>query len=162
MRLLEVKNDPLGIGISVDNGALLNYEALHHQNGALTGCTLTNQNGAIYILPGTLAVQGFRLQVDENEAIFNTSTLTVSSGYNLVLRVTFDAVNNSAEFQVLALPDTNALKADEIQTKKSGSFDLLLATFTKSGETISAFTQKLKTIDVVNPDNILDYQTINL
>lgn len=162
MRLLEVKNDPLGIGISVDNGALLNWEVLHHQNGAITGCDLINQNGTIIMQPGTLSVQGFRLQIDDNEQIFSTSTLTAAMNYNLVLRVTFDAVANSAEYSVLAFPDTNALKTDAIQEKKSGSYDLLLATFNKNGETISNFVVKLAKIDVVNPDNILDYQTIDL
>lgn len=49
VRLLERKDDPLGIGIGVSNGALLNYTALNKQNGSLNGCSVTRTGSEVYM-----------------------------------------------------------------------------------------------------------------
>ena len=161
-RLLEIKNDPLGIGISVDNGALLNFKALHEQNGIIEGCELNNVDGSIYIGEGTLSIQGFRIQFTGSEKVFDMINFqtTQNGDFKAIVRIEYDATLNNAVYAFDATPAQNTLKQDKIQNKITGIYEYPIACFIKSGTSISNFKSLLTQINVNKDD--LDYQTIEL
>lgn len=163
-RLLEIKNDPLGIGISVDNGALINYTALHKKNGILTGCTLSNQNGQLWIDKGTLSIQGFRIQFEEPEMILDLSNFQTSSTglFQVVIRINYDAIENTAEYEIVPIlySTENVLNSVQIQEKISGSFEFPIANFKKNGNEITEFKSLINTIEI--DESELEYQTIEI
>lgn len=150
MRLVEKK---AGNGVRVDNDALLNYLSLGKQNGALSGFSITYSNGSIYASKGRLAVQGFTLEVtDDIEEIIDLTSVSIedTAVRCLYLKVDYDSSEYDSSYSwVIDLYSKNgSLSKNEIQTGITGSYYYPVATFVKSGATVSNFTSLVKAISV--------------
>lgn len=162
VRLLERKDDPLGIGIGVSNGALLNYTAFNKQNGSLNGCSVTRTGSEVYMEKGTLSIQGFRLFLAQKERIADLSKVTVTGNdlQYIAARVTYKAETDDASAEFTVVPASSSLNKTDIQNQINGSYDYPIAQFRKSGTTISDFQSLITPIDVVSDE--FDYHTIDL
>ena len=75
IKLLEsLPNEENDVAQQVDDGAAINFQAAHAQNGALWGCTLSNSSTTISISAGLLMVRGYRFKVDGPTLIKNFSS----------------------------------------------------------------------------------------
>ena len=166
MRLLELKNDPLGIGIGVADGALLNYKSLQEQNGSVDGFTLTNSQGRLMATKGTLSIQGFRILTEESEELFDMAGFSSPNNeyYNVIVRITYDANNDDASYRIMAQSASASLNQTQIQNRISGSYDYPLARFKKSAGSVTEFKSLLSTIKIrsVDESDLIDYQTIQV
>lgn len=162
VRLLERKDDPLGIGIGVSNGALLNYNAVNKKNGAINGCTTKLVGSEVYMSKGTLSVQGFRLFLAQEEKVADLSKVTVAGTdlQYIAARVTYKAETDDASAEFIVVPASSSLNKTDIQNQINGSYDYPIAQFRKSGTTISDFRSLITPIDVVSDE--FDYHTIDL
>lgn len=162
VRLLERKDDPLGIGIGVSNGALLNYNAVNKKNGAINGCTTKLVGSEVYMSKGTLSVQGFRLFLAQEEKVADLSKVTVAGTdlQYIAARVTYKAETDDASAEFIVVPASSSLNKTEIQNQINGSYDYPIAQFRKNGITISDFQSLITPIDVVSDE--FDYHTIDL
>lgn len=162
VRLLERKDDPLGIGIGVSNGALLNYNAVNKKNGAINGCTTKLVGSEVYMSKGTLFVQGFRLFLAQEEKIADLSKVTVAGTdlQYIAARVTYKAETDDASAEFIVVPASSSLNKTDIQNQINGSYDYPIAQFRKNGITISDFQSLITPIDVVSDE--FDYHTIDL
>lgn len=162
VRLLERKDDPLGIGIGVSNGALLNYNAVNKKNGAISGCTTKLVGSEVYMSKGTLSVQGFRLFLAQEEKVADLSKVTVAGTdlQYIAARVTYKAETDDASAEFIVVPASSSLNKTDIQNQINGSYDYPIAQFRKNGITISDFQSLITPIDVVSDE--FDYHTIDL
>lgn len=162
VRLLERKDDPLGIGIGVSNGALLNYNAVNKKNGAINGCTTKLVGSEVYMSKGTLSVQGFRLFLAQEEKVADLSKVTVAGTdlQYIAARVTYKAETDDASAEFIVVPASSSLNKTDIQNQINGSYDYPIAQFRKNGITISDFQSLITPIDVVSDE--FDYDTIDL
>ncbi len=166
MRLLELKNDPQGIGIGVADGALLNFKALQEQNGAVEGADLSNSSGKLLVAKGTISIQGFRLQIKQTEELYDMaafSTPTSDEQY-VVIRVTYDSANDDASFYVTAQAATKTLSKTEIQKGQAGTYDYPIASFSKSGSSVVGFKPLMKRIELgkAGESELMDYGTVTI
>lgn len=162
VRLLERKDDPLGIGIGVSNGALLNYNAVNKKNGAINGCTTKLVGSEVYMSKGTLSVQGFRLFLAQEEKVADLSKVTVAGTdlQYIVARITYKADTDDATAEFVVVNESSTLNQTNIQNQESGSYDYPISQFRKNGATISDFRSLVETIGV--DDDEFDYHTIDL
>lgn len=162
VRLLERKDDPLGIGIGVSNGALLNYNAVNKKNGAINGCTTKLVGSEVYMSKGTLSVQGFRLFLAQEEKVADLSKVTIAGTdlQYIAARVTYKAETDDASAEFIVVPASSPLNKTDIQNQINGSYDYPIAQFRKNGITISDFQSLITPIDVVSDE--FDYHTIDL
>jgi hypothetical protein len=162
VRLLERKDDSLGIGIGVSNGALLNYNAVNKKNGAINGCTTKLVGSEVYMSKGTLSVQGFRLFLAQEEKVADLSKVTVAGTdlQYIAARVTYKAETDDASAEFIVVPASSSLNKTDIQNQINGSYDYPIAQFRKNGITISDFQSLITPIDVVSDE--FDYHTIDL
>lgn len=162
VRLLERKDDPLGIGIGVSNGALLNYNAVNKKNGAINGCTTKLVGSEVYMSKGTLSVQGFRLFLAQEEKVADLGKVTVAGTdlQYIAARVTYKAETDDASAEFIVVPASSSLNKTDIQNQINGSYDYPIAQFRKNGITISDFQSLITPIDVVSDE--FDYHTIDL
>lgn len=162
VRLLERKDDPLGIGIGVSNGALLNYNAVNKKNGAINGCTTKLVGSEVYMSKGTLSVQGFRLFLAQEEKVADLSKVTVAGTdlQYIAARVTYKAETDDASAEFIVVPASSSLNKTDIQNQINGSYDYPIAQFRKNGITILDFQSLITPIDVVSDE--FDYHTIDL
>ena len=162
VRLLERKDDPLGIGIGVSNGALLNYNAVNKKNGAINGCTTKLVGSEVYMSKGTLSVQGFRLFLAQEEKVADLSKVIVAGTdlQYIAARVTYKAETDDASAEFIVVPASSSLNKTDIQNQINGSYDYPIAQFRKKGITISDFQSLITPIDVVSDE--FDYHTIDL
>ncbi len=162
VRLLERKDDPLGIGSGVSNGALLNYNAVNKKNGAINGCTTKLVGSEVYMSKGTLSVQGFRLFLAQEEKVADLSKVTVAGTdlQYIAARVTYKAETDDASAEFIVVPASSSLNKTDIQNQINGSYDYPIAQFRKNGITISDFQSLITPIDVVSDE--FDYHTIDL
>lgn len=162
VRLLERKDDPLGIGIGVSNGALLNYTALNKQNGSLNGCSIDRVGSEIYMNKGTLSIQGFRLFLAQRERIADLSKITVTGSdlQYIVARITYKAETDDASAEFVVVPASSSLNKTDIQNQVNGSYDYPIAKFRKSGASITEFSSMISSVNVTSDE--FDYHTIDL
>lgn len=162
VRLLERKDDPLGIGIGVSNGALLNYTALNKQNGSLNGCSIDRVGSEIYMNKGTLSIQGFRLFLAQRERIADLSKITVTGSdlQYIVARITYKAETDDASAEFVVVPASSSLNKTDIQNQVNGSYDYPIAKFRKSGASITEFSSMINSVNVTSDE--FDYHTIDL
>lgn len=162
VRLLERKDDPLGIGIGVSNGALLNYTALNKQNGSLNGCSVTRTGSEVYMEKGTLSIQGFRLFLAQKERIADLSKVTVTGSdlQYIAARVTYKAETDDASAEFIVVPASSSLNKTDIQNQVNGSYDYPIAKFRKSGASITEFSSMISSVNVTSDE--FDYHTIDL
>lgn len=162
VRLLERKDDPLGIGIGVSNGALLNYTALNKRNGSLNGCSVTRTGSEVYMEKGTLSIQGFRLFLAQKERIADLSKVTVTGSdlQYIAARVTYKAETDDASAEFIVVPASSSLNKTDIQNQVNGSYDYPIAKFRKSGASITEFSSMISSVNVTSDE--FDYHTIDL
>lgn len=162
VRLLERKDDPLGIGIGVSNGALLNYTALNKQNGSLNGCSIDRVGSEIYMNKGSLSIQGFRLFLAQRERIADLSKITVTGSdlQYIVARITYKAETDDASAEFVVVPASSSLNKTDIQNQVNGSYDYPIAKFRKSGASITEFSSMISSVNVTSDE--FDYHTIDL
>lgn len=70
IKLLEsLPSEGNDVAQQIDDGAIMNFQAAHHTNGAIHGCVITNTSSTINLGPGLLMVRGFRFKIDTVTAI---------------------------------------------------------------------------------------------
>ena len=147
MRLIEKKND--SIGVTVDNGALMNFIAAGGQNGALAGFELSLSSGNLVVTKGSLIIQGFTFE-SQGETLYDLSSVSVDSteARILCLKVDYDATTRDSawSFVVKKESEQGGLAVDNIQNGITGSYYFVLCSFTKSGSSIQNFQSKVKKI----------------
>lgn len=146
MRLIEKKND--SVGVTVDNGAVMNYASVAGQNGAIYGFTLALSNGSVMATKGRLVVQGFTFETLETEELYDLDSYTPESTaeQSLYLRITWDSTSRDAVFTYVVKPSSEYVANTQIQENISGSYFYKLCTFSKSGAAITSFTSKVSVI----------------
>lgn len=149
MRLIEKKNDV--IGVTVDNGALINWASVGGQNGALTGFALSVTSGILYATKGRLIVQGFTFEItDASEQLYNLGNYSVDSTEErtLYLKINFDASTRDSSYEYHVDKSSNYKTNADIQYGVTGSYYFPLCTFQKVGNEIQNFQSKVKTITI--------------
>lgn len=148
MRLIEKKNDT--VGVTVDNGALINYAAVGGQNGSFSeGFKITLNNGNVVASQGRLIVQGYTFEVNQaSEVLFDLLGYAVadSDKRTLYLKVTFDATNRNSSYQFVVDKSSNYHENAQIQDGVNGDYYYPIATFSKSGSQILNFESQVKAI----------------
>ncbi len=157
MIILEVKDG--NTGVNVDNGALLNYNAVGKKNGRLCGFGLTVDTALnLNATAGTLIVQGIRFQVRNAETI--TSKLasyqpidsTAIQCINLI--ISYDSKERTTSFTFGCEPADTAHENPSVEEDVSGTIYYRLATFKKKDGTISDFLDCVENIDTTSADNV--------
>ncbi len=147
MRLIEKKND--STGVTVDNGALINWASVGGQNGALVGFTLSVSSGYLVATKGRLIIQGFTFEIlDASEQLYNLSAYSVDSTEErtLYLKVNYDATSRDSSYE-FHVDKTSIYKTNtDIQYGLTGSYYFPLCTFQKSGNEIQNFQSKVKEV----------------
>lgn len=103
----------------IDDGALMNFQAVHQQNGAIYGCLITNTSSTVSIGPGLLIVRGFRFKIESSTPIKNFAIGGYPeevTTYYLYLKVT--RTGNNATFtwestRIARLPYTSQIERQE-------------------------------------------------
>ena len=147
MRLIEKKND--SVGVTVDNGALINWASVGGQNGALTGFALSLSSGYLVATKGRLIVQGFTFEItDSSEQLYNLAAYSVDSSEErtLYLKINYDATSRDSSYEFHVDKTSNYKANTDIQFGAAGSYYYPLCTFQKSGNDIQNFQSKVKSI----------------
>ena len=147
MRLIEKKND--STGVTVDNGALINWASVGGQNGALTGFSLSVSSGYLVATKGRLIVQGFTFEVtDASEQLFDLGSYSVDSSEErtLYLKINFDATSRDSSYEYHVDKSSNYKTNTDIQYGITGSYYFPLCTFQKSGADVQNFKSKVKKV----------------
>lgn len=147
MRLIEKKND--STGVTVDNGALINWASVGGQNGALNGFALSLLNGYLVATKGRLIVQGFTFEITEaTEQLYNLAAYTTDSSEErtLYLKINFDASERDSSYEFHVDKSSNYKTNTNIQFGQTGSYYFPLCTFQKSGSDVQNFKSKVKEV----------------
>lgn len=147
MRLIEKKND--STGVTVDNGALINWASVGGQNGALNGFALSLLNGYLVATKGRLIVQGFTFEITEaTEQLYNLAAYTTDSSEErtLYLKINFDASERDSSYEFHVDKSSNYKTNTNIQFGQTGSYYFPLCTFQKSGNDVQNFQNKVREI----------------
>ena len=147
MRLIEKKNDTTGV--TVDNGALINWASVGGQNGSLNGFALSLLNGYLVATKGRLIVQGFTFEITEaTEQLYNLAAYTTDSSEErtLYLKINFDASERDSSYEFHVDKSSNYKTNTAIQFGQTGSYYFPLCTFQKNGNAIQNFQSKVKEI----------------
>lgn len=147
MRLIEKKND--STGVTVDNGALINWASVGGQNGALNGFALSLLNGYLVATKGRLIVQGFTFEITEaTEQLYNLAAYTTDSSEErtLYLKINFDASERDSSYEFHVDKSSNYKTNTDIQYGITGSYYFPLCTFQKSGVDVQNFKSKVKEV----------------
>lgn len=145
-RLIERKGD--ATGVTPDNDALLNYEALGRADGRLYGFEIGYSNGYVTATKGRISIRGFTFEATGTENLYNIASYSTAttSEYTLYLRVDYDASTRDASYDYEVRPSSETLTSAEIEKNVSGSAYLALFAFSKSGGTVSNWSDRLSDI----------------
>jgi hypothetical protein len=158
MIILEVKDG--STGVNVDNGALLNYNAVDKQDGRLCGFSLSiDSDMNLIATAGTLMVHGIRLQVRATETItakiasYQPTDSTALQCVNLVL--SYDSKERTTSFTFGCEKADVAHENPSIEEDITGTIYYRLATFIKANGAVTDFTDCVKDV-TYNPDAIIE------
>lgn len=151
MIILEVKGG--NIGINVDNGALLNYNAFHRKDGRLCGFDFSvDSDMNLVATAGTLMVHGFRFQIRNDSEVITSKIASyepIETGalhcVNLVL--SYDARERTSSFTFNCEPANVAHANPAIEEGKTGTVFYRLATFKKKNGAVTDFVSEVKQLD---------------
>ena len=147
MRLIEKKNDT--IGVTVHNGALMNYIAAGGQNGSLNGFNLSISNGNLVASKGTLIIQGFTFETDGETLLDLTAQGIDSTDPRIVcIKLDYSAEDKDSAYSLVVkkASEEGGLSKDEIQNGITGSYYYTLCSFVKNGSSFSDFVSKVSGI----------------
>ena len=161
MIILETKGG--SIGINVDNGALLNYNAFHRKDGRMCGFDISADSDMnLVATAGTLMVHGFRFQIrNESEVItskiasyepIETETLHC---VNLVL--SYDSRERTSSFTFNCEPATTAHANPPIEEGMTGTIYYRLVTFKKKNGSLTEFSTVVPLLD----STCVDYNALS-
>lgn len=151
MVILEVKGG--NIGINVDNGALLNYNAFHRKDGRICGFELSvDSDMNLIATAGTLMVHGFRFQVrNDSEAITTKISsyepIAVDELHCVNLVLTYNSRDRTSSFTFNCEPANVAHANPAIEEGKTGTVFYRLATFKKKNGAVTDFVSEVKQLD---------------
>lgn len=151
MIILEVKGG--NIGINVDNGALLNYNAFHKKDGRICGFEISiDSDMNLVATAGTLMVHGFRFQIRNDSEVITSKIASyepIETGalhcVNLVL--SYDARERTSSFTFNCEPANVAHANPAIEEGKTGTVFYRLATFKKKNGAVTDFVSEVKQLD---------------
>lgn len=137
-----------GVTIHVDNGALMNFKALHEQNGTIVGCNVTNNSGKVNVSKGTLSIRGYRVEFTGDEDVYDLTSYQISdtSNYLVVAKITVNSTNRTSILEFNVKRESSGLTQDPIEEGNDGVFEYPLVRFTKSNNAISSFTSLVNKI----------------
>lgn len=149
LRLIEKKADSLGV--TVDNGASMNYAAVGKQNGALHGFELSQIDGNLYATKGILMIQGFRIELTAQELLVDLTSFSVPDNEKrkLYLVLDFDSTNRDASFSdpmYVIKKEGEYVQSVQIQNGENGSYYFPLCTFKNNDGVITDFDSLVKQI----------------
>lgn len=151
MIILEVKGG--NIGINVDNGALLNYNAFHRKDGSICGFDISiDSDMNLKATAGTLMVHGFRFQVRNDSEVITSKIASYEPieadtlhCVNLVL--SYDSRGRTSSFTFNCEPASTAHANPPIEEGTSGSVYYRLAAFKKKNGEVTEFTSCVEKLD---------------
>lgn len=149
MRLIEKKNDT--IGVTVHNGALMNYIAAGGQNGSLNGFNLSIENGNLVATKGTLIVQGFTFETDGETLMDLTAQGIDSAEARIVcIQLNYSASDKDSSYSLVVkkASEEGSLAKDAIQNGITGTYFYPLCSFVKNGTAFSNFSNKVYAISL--------------
>lgn len=150
MRLIEKKSDT--IGVTVDNGALMNYVASGGQNGSIHGFELSCVDGKLYASKGMLIVQGFTIEITDNiEELVDLTSFGVPDTdlRKLYLVIEYDGTLRDSHFgepKFVIAKSSEYVANTQIQRGISGSYYYPLCSFVNNSGSIQSFTSLVKQI----------------
>lgn len=151
MIILEVKGG--NIGINVDNGALLNYNAFHRKDGRICGFELSvDSDMNLIATAGTLMVHGFRFQVRNDSETITTKIssyepIAVDELHCVNLVLTYNSRDRTSSFTFNCEPANVAHANPAIEEGKTGTVFYRLATFKKKNGAVTDFVSEVKQLD---------------
>ena len=151
MIILEVKGG--NIGINVDNGALLNYNAFHRKDGRICGFELSvDSDMNLIATAGTLMVHGFRFQVRNDSETITTKIssyepIAVDELHCVNLVLTYNSRDRTSSFTFNCEPANTAHANPAIEEGKTGTVFYRLATFKKKNGAVTDFVSEVKQLD---------------
>ena len=161
MIILEVKGG--NIGINVDNGALLNYNAFHRKDGRICGFEISiDSDMNLVATAGTLMVHGFRFQIRNDSEVITSKIASyepIETGtlhcVNLVL--SYDARERTSSFTFNCEPANVAHANPPIEEGKTGTVYYRLATFKKKNGAVTEFNPVAPLLD----STCVDYDALS-
>lgn len=156
MVILEVKGG--NIGINVDNGALLNYNAFHRQDGRICGFVLSiDSDMNLTATAGTLMVHGFRLQVRNSSETITTKIssyepISTDELHCVNLVLSYSDTERSSSFTFNCEPAETVHANPAIEEGITGTVYYRLATFKKKNGAVTDFTSCVKQLDTAVSD----------
>lgn len=151
MVILEVKGG--NIGINVDNGALLNYNAFHRKDGRICGFEISiDSDMNLVATAGTLMVHGFRFQVRNDSETITTKIssyepIAVDELHCVNLVLTYNSRDRTSSFTFNCEPANVAHANPAIEEGKTGTVFYRLATFKKKNGAVTDFVSEVKQLD---------------
>lgn len=151
MVILEVKGG--NIGINVDNGALLNYNAFHRKDGAICGFDISiDSDMNLEATAGTLMVHGFRFQVRSSKEtitsrIASYEPISADELHCVNLVLTYSSSERTSSFTFNCEPANTAHANPSIEEGIGGSVYYRLATFRKKNGAVTDFTSCVEKLD---------------
>lgn len=151
MVILEVKGG--NIGINVDNGALLNYNAFHRKDGRICGFEISiDSDMNLVATAGTLMVHGFRFQVRLDSEVITSKIasyepVSVEEKHCVNLVLSYDAKERTSSFTFNCEPANVAHANPAIEEGKTGTVFYRLATFKKKNGAVTDFVSEVKQLD---------------
>ena len=106
-----------GVTIHVDNGATINFKALHEKNGAIFGCSVTNNSGKVNISRGTLAIRGYRIEFTQNEDVYDINSYQTSdtSNYLVIAKISVNQTQRSSSLEFIVKRESSGLTQNNIE-----------------------------------------------
>lgn len=137
-----------GVTIHIDNGAMINFKALHEKNGAIVGCTVTNNSGKVNISRGTLAIRGYRIEFTQNEDVYDINSYQTSdtSNYLVIAKISVNQTQRSSSLEFIVKRESSGLTQNNIEEGSTGVFEYPLVRFAKSSNVITTFTSLVSQI----------------
>ncbi len=151
MVILEVKGG--NIGINVDNGALLNYNAFHRKDGRICGFEISiDSDMNLNATAGTLMVHGFRFQVRAASETITTKIaayepISTDETHCVNLVLSYDANERSSSFTFNCEPAETVHANPSIEEGITGTVFYRLATFKKKNGAVTEFTNCVAKLD---------------
>lgn len=134
IKLLESANENDPVLQTIDDGAVINFQAGCKADGVLYGCALSNGTTLIRMTPGVLMVRGYRLKITAGSGNYqtvysldNASYPATATTYYLWLRLT--RTGTDCEWEFLINTSAKSSNATAIE-QQEGVYDYKVASFT--------------------------------
>lgn len=133
------------------NGAIVNYYTFEGQNGSLNKETkIINSGGNVVLTAGTLTIQGYRVEIEQDEEILKKNKIDQMSDSIYFIYIELTASDKDCEMD-LKVGDKRftVLQKDHIELLP-GVYDYVLAEINIAEGSIQELSQKFDVVKVIN------------